>query len=221
MDIEAVEKDRQGKVPYEYIKDIYKTQDPVRMAKLSGTVYDATQNKFQIMLMGKNYTIEYPTAKMLDEDNNEIESYTIRTIILRYLINAKGIEATGKDITYKEVPGGHVYYSNFYNRTVLQLAKTYGHNIEAFKVSTKKINGKPLKIGDVACRFQFLNNIYMTFIVWEGDEEFSPAANILFDFSTQYYFDAEDLAIVGDIAVAAFKKQGDLPKRIGLYQTKQ
>ncbi|MCC5909309.1 MAG: DUF3786 domain-containing protein [Clostridiaceae bacterium] len=220
MDIKAVKEDRQGKVPYEFIRDIYETQDPIKMAELSGTVYDAETKKFKVTLMGKDYWIEYPTGKMVDGDYNEIESYTIRTIILRYLVNAKGIEAAGKDITYKEIPGGHVYYSNFYNRTVLQLAKEYGYNIEAFKKSNEKINGKLLKIGDAACRFEFINNVYMTFIVWEGDEEFSPASNILFDFSTQYCFDAEDLAVVGDIAVAVFKRQGDLPKRIGLYQTK-
>ncbi|SDK76956.1 DUF3786 domain-containing protein [Natronincola ferrireducens] len=222
MDIQAIKEDRQGKVPYEYIRNIFKNCDPEKMAELSGTYYDSRENIFIIKLMGRDYIVKYPTGEAFEKDDGvEIESYAIKTIFLRYLANAKGIPLTGKSITYKEIPGGHVYYHNFYTRTILKLAKTYGNKLEEFIVAGEKINGEPIKTGDAGYRFQFLNNVYLTFIVWKGDEEFSPTANILFDLNTSYYFDAEDLAVVGELALAIFKRHGNLPDWKGLYQKQQ
>lgn len=219
MDLKAVQEDRQGKVPFLFIRDKYKDCDPLRMAELSGTIFDEIKKEFIVEFMSKKYIVTFPEGRIFDkESNNEVEAYTIKTIILRYLVNAKGILATGKDITYKEIPGGHVYYSNFYHRTILKLAKIYGKDLEAFHKAAKNIGGKKVEIGNAAYRFKFLNQVYITFIIWEGDDEVPSSANILFDLNTPYYFDAEDLAVVGEIAIAILKRQGNLPSWKGLYQ---
>ncbi|AOY76416.1 DUF3786 domain-containing protein [Clostridium formicaceticum] len=219
MDIQAVKEDRQGKVPYEYIRNIYKDCDPVEMAELSGTLYQKDKKFFTVKMMEKNYLVTYPAGEVIVEESNEkVGSYAIKTIFLRYLVNAKGIPPTNKSITYKEIPGGHVYYSNFYNRTILKLAKIYGNDIEAFHTAAEKIGAERINIGDGGYRFRFLNNVYVTFILWQGDEEVSASANILFDLNASYYFDAEDLAVVGEAAVDTFKGHGVLPSWKGLYE---
>lgn len=210
--------DRQGRVPYEYIQNVFKDSDPKKMADLTGTIYDKDTQIFTIKLMGKDYTIKYPSGDIFNENKELINSYTIKTILLRYLVNAKGIPPTGKNITYKEIPTGHVYYSNFYNRTILKLAKLYGNKLKELEEIFINMNAQKMKTGDVGYRFEFLNNVYITFIVWGEDEELSSSANILFDFNIQYYFDAEDLAVIGDIAIEFIKNKGSLPKWVGLYQ---
>ena len=55
-------------------------------------------------------------------------------------------------------------------------------------------------------------------VEWEKDEEFPPAANILFDQNIQFYFDAEDLAVVPDVAIDIIKNKGIMPDWIGLYK---
>lgn len=72
--------------------------------------------------------------------------------------------------------------------------------------------------GDKAYKFPFMNETYMAFIIWEKDEEFPPAANILFDQNIQFYFDAEDLAVVPDVAIDIIKNKGIMPDWIGLYK---
>ncbi|ABR48193.1 hypothetical protein Amet_2031 [Alkaliphilus metalliredigens QYMF] len=221
MDIQAVKEDRQGKVPYEYIRNIFKDCNPREMSELSGTHYDHTKKIFTVKLMSRDYIVKYPSGEVFTKDQEiEVESYAIKIIFLRYLANANGIPLTGKNITYKEIPGGHVYYPNFYTRTILKLAKTYGNKLEEFIVAGEEIKAERIKSGDAGYRFQFFNNVYLTFIVWKGDEEFSPAANILFDLNTSYYFDAEDLAVVGELALGIFKNHGSLPDWKGLYQRK-
>lgn len=221
MNLQAVREDRQGKVPFEFIRNTYKECEPLKMAELSGVTYDKESQVFGVTFMSKEYMVTYPEGRVFQKSENiEVEAYAIKTIFLRYLVNAKGIPPTGKSITYKEIPGGHVYYSNFYNRTILKLAKIYGNNIEDFRRAAEKVRGVKTKIGDAAYKIQFLNNVYLTFIIWQGDEELPSSANILFDLNVPYYFDAEDLAVVGEIAIAVLKGHGDLPLWKGLYQRK-
>lgn len=58
-----------------------------------------------------------------------------------------------------------------------------------------------VKMGDCAYRFEFINNLYMTFILWEGDDEFPPSAQILFDNNFPFAFSAEDVAVIGDVSI--------------------
>lgn len=44
------------------------------------------------------------------------------------------------------------------------------------------------------------------FILWAGDEEFPPSAQILFSDNFPLSFEAEDLAVVGDISIGTLKK---------------
>ncbi|WP_138207402.1 DUF3786 domain-containing protein [Haloimpatiens lingqiaonensis] len=208
---------RQGRVPYEYIQNIFKNHNPKEMEKLTGVTYEEERKTFKIRLMGKNYYVEYPSADTFNEDGQEIKGYTIKTIFLRYLVNGKGIPPTGKDITYKEIPGGHTYYPNFSSRTIARLAKLFGDNLEFFQRIFEKMGAERVKSGHMAYRFEFMNNVYMTFIVWQGDDEFSSSANILFDYNTIYYFNAEDLAVVGEVAIEIVRNGGELPKGMTLY----
>lgn len=209
---------RQGRVPYEYIQNIFKMQEPKKMEKLTGATYDEKRKTFKLRLMGKNYYIKYPSADTFNEAGQEIKGYTIKTIFLRYLVNGKGIPPTGKDITYKEIPGGHTYYPNFSSRTIAKLAKVFGDKLQFLQEVFEKMGAQRVKNGDTAYRFEFINNVYMTFIVWQGDEEFSSSANILFDNNIIYYFNAEDLAVVGEVAIEIVRNGGELPKGMTLYE---
>ena len=213
--------DVQGRVPFEYIRDIFSKENPIYISQQSAIIYDKVKRLFKLKIMGREYTVSHPEATMIDiENEREIKAYTIKTIVLRYLINSRAIPVFNKDITYKEVKGGLVYYRNFYNRTILKLAKMFCDNLEELGVLAKIIGGEVLNKGDAACKFEFINNVYITFIVWQGDDELPCSANILFDQNINYYFNAEDLAVIGDVAIELIKNKGEIPKWIGLYQKK-
>ena len=126
--------------------------------------------------------------------------------MLRFLANAKGIPITSKYITYKEVDGGYVYYSNFQSRTIKEFIKAFGDNIEGFNNAMEKLGALKLDFGDSSYKLNFINDTYIVFILWEGDDEIPPNGNILFDKNIEYYFNAEDLAVAVDIALDKVKK---------------
>lgn len=206
MDKVAVEEKRKDKIPYDYNKSIFKNFNPLTMAENTGVIYNKEKNQFVVRMMGENIIVKYPSGEIFKEDGSEIEKYPPKTLILRYLMNGKGIEPSNEYITYRDVDGGNVYYNNFYGRCLVRLAKTFGNNIAKFKEVLENLGAEEVSMGDIAYRFQFLNNIYVTFALWKGDEEFSPSSQILFNSNVPFYFTAEDLAVVGDVSIGTITK---------------
>jgi hypothetical protein len=71
---------------------------------------------------------------------------------------------------------------------------------------TNGLNAQKLNKGDAGYRFDFFNGLYMSFLVWAPDDEFPPSAQILFDDNFSMAFTAEDIAVVGDVAIDHLKK---------------
>ncbi len=202
----ALEEKRKDKLPYEHYKSIFKDFSPEKMSQNTGCFYDSEKRELKIKLMGNYYIVKYPSGEVLKDDYTDIKKYPIKTLILRYLINGGGTLPLNKDITYRDIPGGNVYYKNFYGRCIARLSKTFGNNIDVFKKAFQTLGAKEVNLGDAAYRFEFINNVFIVFILWEGDDEFPPSAQILFDANISDYFDAEDLAFVGDISIGTIKK---------------
>lgn len=193
-------------VPYEFIRAKLKICDPVQIAQKSGADYDRESAEFRVLLMGQSFFVTFPSGDVYDHNHSDFNDYPVKTLILRYLINAQGTPPTGRDITYRDISGGQVYYRNFTGRCIMRLARMYGQNFPALEKAMSKLNAERTEHGDISYRFQFMNNVTVTFILWNGDEEFPATANILFDANVGDYFDAEDLAVVGDISLNFLKE---------------
>ena len=50
-----------------------------------------------------------------------------------------------------------------------------------------------------------MDNLFVKFILWAGDDEFPPSSQILFSDNFAASFAAEDLAVVGDISINMMK----------------
>ena len=54
-------------------------------------------------------------------------------------------------------------------------------------------------------RAESYEDLFIKFILWEGDDEFPPSSQILFSDNFAVSFAAEDLAVAGDIAINMMK----------------
>lgn len=66
--------------------------------------------------------------------------------------------------------------------------------------------------GDKAYKFPFMNRNLYGFIIWEKDEEFPPAANILFDETSSSILTLRIFAVVPDVAIDIIKNKGIMPR---------
>jgi len=213
-------REHQEKVPYLYILEKFQEQSLQELCKGKGLTYDESRNVITVKLMSENYDVYYPSGKVFKEDGSEVTSYLLKTVILRYIVNGKGTKPTFRFISYKEIQDGQVYYPNFYKRTIKRLAQLYDHDPTLFDFPDK-LERLPMSRGDLSFTFEFLPHVYFQFILYRGDDEFPAGATILMDANTEDYFNAEDLAVVVDIAIEYFVHKGTIPPDLGMYHFKE
>lgn len=205
-------KDSKERMPYEHYMALFQEADPVEISKKSDIPYDEKSKCFTIKLMNSVYHISWPEFNVTHEEDaigyyplEEMNSAKI--LIMRYLLEGCKVPSKGKFYTYRELPWGEVYQKQFHGRCILRLAFGFGNKLTQFASALEKLGGKKLKDGDCSYELEFLDGLFVRFILWEADEEFPPSSQILFsDNFPVSSFSAEDLAVVGDIAIGTFKK---------------
>jgi hypothetical protein len=127
------------------------------------------------------------------------ESHKI--IWLHYLVARGAKKQSGRLIAYREVAPALFYEANFYKCAVTPLARFFGENPQKLVETGIALGGRVAAHGDAAVTINVLPYLLMTFIIWEGCEEFPPEGNILFDQTAKTWFVAEDLAVLAGLAV--------------------
>lgn len=197
MKPQAVTEKRKDKIPYEHYKEEFAKISLEDICKNKGVVFDNELSAFKVKLLNEYYSISYPSGEVTADLPNI--KFSLKTLLLRYLISCKDIPTTGKMINYRDVPDGNLYYQNFYGRCLLRLSKTFKGKFEQLIQGMEKLNGERLDLGDISFKVEFLPNITLYLILYKADDEFPESAQILFSENASFYFSAEDLAVVGDI----------------------
>ena len=207
------EKDNKERIPFEHYLSEYQKLDPKEAVKRCGVEYDEERQQFHIRLMGYRYLVDFPEFAVHKEDEDEEGAFLLldmvpaKIIVLRFLLSAQVVKSSGKYLTYREVPWGEVYFRQFEGRCLMRLKFGFGFKLDKFAEGMEKLPGvKKLSLGDVSYEFEFINGLHVRFILWAGDEEFPPSSQILFEDNFPYTYQAEDLAVVGDISITTLKK---------------
>jgi len=162
----------------------------------------------------KNHTIRFLNDRYgIDLDKRTIVSLSsnvpaknhLSILILHYLSRKlKGLpQPTGKWISFKELDGGLVYYSVFRKRVLEPIIRKYGKDLKGFvSEMTKRFSAKEMEQGDASIVLEAFDGIPMLITLWQGDEEFPPEANLLFDKSITEIFCTEDAVISAEIVAS-------------------
>lgn len=205
------EKDNKERIPLEHYLEEYRKIDPKEAALRCGVPYDEEKQQFHIRLMGYHYLVAYPEFAVQKEQEEEegafllLDSVPAKIIVLRFLISGQAVKSSGKYLTYREVPWGEVYFRQFEGRCLMRLKFSFGFKLEQFSAAMEKMGARKIAMGDVAYEFEFINGLHVRFILWAGDDEFPPSSQILFEDNFPYAYQAEDLAVVGDISLNTLK----------------
>ncbi|MDR0861532.1 MAG: DUF3786 domain-containing protein [Oscillospiraceae bacterium] len=208
------------RLPLEHYAALFREVEPAEVERRTGARFDG--GAFALNLMGQGLRAEYPEFRLTAADGDCPEpllGVAAQILVSRYLTGGKRAPWNGRFLSYRELPWGEVYDRNFQGRCVSRLARTYGKNADtlaAFRAACLKLCGTPAKsvggaavtFGDAAYDLPFTDGMTVRFIVWTGDDEFPPSAQILFSDNTHAAFDAEDLAAVGEVMLAALKSVG-------------
>ena len=207
----SYEKDNKERIPLEHYLEEYRKLDPEEAAQRCGVAYDPKNRQFHIRLLGYSYLVDFPEFDVHKEEEGQegvfllLSQAAAKIIVLRFLISGQMVKSAGKYLTYREVPWGVVYFRQFEGRCLARLKFGFGFKLDAFCAAMEKMGAEKISMGDAAYEFEFINGLHVRFILWEGDDEFPPSSQILFEDNFPYAYQAEDLAVVGDLSIATLK----------------
>ncbi|MDR2110060.1 MAG: DUF3786 domain-containing protein [Spirochaetaceae bacterium] len=202
------EKNQQEMVPLSHYRGIYKTLDPGTIARRCALPFYPGVSAFGLRIMGTEYLAAFPDFELRDNSGAVVKNAAENILLLRYLCEGKYFPFGGKQLSYHEIPWGPVYYSNFRGRCINRFAACFGGDLAAFRrimEKTGELRAEPLGQGDAGYRFEVISGLFMGLILWAGDEEFPPSAQILFDDNFVFAFTAEDLAVLGEMVLDRLK----------------
>ena len=133
---------------------------------------------------------------------------TVKLLIMHYLLNAKKIPLTGKLISFRDVKGGgRNYFSTFQKRALTPLQKTFDEEVSRLISAGQKLGGVAGTLGDSSVTINVFPLIPVTYVLWQGDEEMSSSAAILFDENINKLLPCEDIVLLASFGVYELMKQ--------------
>jgi hypothetical protein len=188
--------------PLEYYAAIYRGLDAQDVSQRCGLDFDG--EAFSLRLMGSELRLGHPEFSVLADSNGTGDCVTgyEKILLIRYLCEGRAMQYRGKQLSYLEIPWGEVYYRNFEGRCLFRAARVFGGNLDGFRRVMESLpRSERVSHGDAGYRFEFINDFYMTIIIWAGDDEFPAHAQILFDDNVVFAFSAEDAVAAADTAI--------------------
>lgn len=207
--MEFPESDHKFRLPHEHYMKLYREFDPEAASLRAGIPFE--NGSFAITLMNRRYSVSFPdfVVTPLDPDapggKTLAESAPAQILLLRYLTGGTLLPMQGEFIAYRDVPWGETYAANFNGRCILRLARGFGYKPESFERGMEMLGALRTSGGDAAFTLEFLPSLLIKLIMWYGDEEFPPSAQILFSDNFPVAFSADDIAYTGDIVLDALK----------------
>ena len=191
-------------VPFAFYEEKFRSLDPQDvLARLQDVKYE--DEKFYVNLLGREFIISHPVYAISAADGGSIPPLPVQTFLLRYLLESKTVAWCGNWKTFREMPWGEMYIKPYTGRVLTRAAFTFGTRVAAFKTACEKMGALALPHGDAGYQFDFIGGYRMQIMVWEGDEEFPPNAQVIYSDNFAEGFAAEDRVVAGDILISTIK----------------
>lgn len=191
-------------VPFVHYEALFSQLDPQEAVNRLGDVsWDGQE--FRLKLLGRGFAISHPVYGIRALDGGNLPPLPTQTFLLRYLLESKQVSWGGSWKTFREMPWGEMYITPYTGRVLTRAAFTFGTRIDDFRAACEKMGALALPHGDAGYQFDVLGGYQMQLLVWEGDEEFPPSAQVLYSDNFADGFAPEDRVVAGDILISTIK----------------
>ena len=185
-------------------------KDIERQCQLAGADYKvirAGEALISLLLMERVYQIRYPEGEVTCRDDSQNVGLMEKAILLRYLNNAREASGGEKLVGFNELPSGSFYNPAFSERIVKPFIDFFGRVPQKLKWAAKRLGGTEVPFGDVGMKISFLPKVKISFIIWEGDDEFPPQGKILFNSHIASYLSTEGIVIASAMTFNELRKE--------------
>ncbi len=179
-------------------EQLVKIDDIEQQCHKSGALYQEIDSRkvITIKYLDQSHQITLPDIEISLTDSDEKVPIRDKVLILHYLTSAKDNIAANKLITYRELPEGSNYSPTFSKRTIKPLVHHFGPEPQRLIDAAEKLGGHKADYGDVAVTINAFSQVPITLVLWQGDAEFAPEGNIIFDATISGYLSTEDITVL-------------------------
>jgi hypothetical protein len=156
-------------------------------------------DSLSLRCLGQDYLVSYPEGVVTTAAGEPVDEH-LAILLLLYLTEAEGRLLEGRWIAFEQISGGAGYVASFRGRVVAPLLRTFGQRPEALLEAAAGLDGSALDLGDAAVALAALPRVPVAFVLWCGDDEFTPSASVVFDASIGGYLDAEAATVLAELA---------------------
>lgn len=187
-------------VAYSIVRDRLAAADLEEQCRRSDSELKSEGNSTTVTVQYLNqpYVVKFPETTVFPTDTTELP-FREQILILHYLAQAKGTAATGDLITFRDLPGGVVYFPTFSKRTMEPLTKHFGREPELLVKASHSLGAQTSDMADTAVTINAFARVPITLLLWHGDEELAPQMNLLFDANITDYLESEDVTVLCEI----------------------
>ena len=190
-------------VPFAHYEELFRSLQPQEAAERTGAKWDGKE--FYVNLLGREFAISHPDYAIRALDDGKLPPLPTQTFLLRYLLESKRVAWSGEWKTFREMPWGEMYIKPYTGRVLTRAAYTFSFKLNAFRAAAEKMGAEPVQHGDAGFKFHLIGDYHMQILVWQGDEEFPPNAQILYSDNFAEGFAAEDRVVAGDILISTVR----------------
>ena len=190
-------------VPFAHYEEQFKKLDAAEAAARTGVEWDG--NEFYVNLLGREFAISHPDYAIRPVDGGPVPPLPTQTFLLRYLMESKQVQWTGAWKTFREMPWGEMYIKPYTGRVLTRAAFTFSFKLAAFSAACEKMGAVKLPHGDAGYQFELVPGFHIQILIWQGDEEFPPNAQVIYSDNFAEGFAAEDRVVAGDILISTIK----------------
>ena len=190
-------------VPFAHYEERFRSLDAQEAAERTGAKWNGKE--FYVNLLGREYAISHPDYAIRATDGGAVPPLPVQTFLLRYLLESKASSWAGEWKTFREMPWGEMYIKPYTGRVLTRAAFTFGTRLAGFKAAAQKMGAAAVSHGDAGFEFDLIGDFKMRILVWEGDDEFPPNAQVLYSDNFAAGFAAEDRVVAGDILISTIK----------------
>lgn len=152
--------------------------------------------RLELRMFATDLVLDLTSFELASKEGGAPARPADRVLLLYYLQCEVPVKQTGVMISFRNLPGGQFYFGPFQSRTVKPLLGRIGNDMELLRKQLSRFDYTIINGGDYAARIHAVGNLYLDLVYHLGDDEFPPAADVIFDACVQHPFDAENAAVM-------------------------
>jgi hypothetical protein len=147
-----------------------------------------------VPLFSRNVQLDARTFCATDTRTGEPAHPADHLLVLHYLLKAPAPKPARQWATYRQFPGGEVYFKPFESRTTGPLVDAIGDSLPTLAERLAAFCPRPLGLGDLGVAVQAIGPFELGLVYHLRDEELPASAEILFDANLRHMYQAENAA---------------------------